>query len=123
MRRFAFLSWALFVTFTLCVVSPTVAAAAAAAADTSHGDGGSANPLAIKYDTAIWSVLIFLGLLLILRSKAWGPILDGLQKREETIRSSIEEARRTRDEMERMRADFHRELSEAHQQIPRLMED
>jgi len=85
MRRFALLTWALFVTFTLCVVSPAVAASAAVAADAPHGDGGSANPLAIKYDTAIWSVLIFLGLLLILRSKAWGPILEGLQKREESF--------------------------------------
>ena len=73
-------------------------------------------------DTAIWTVVIFLAMLFVLRSKAWGPILEGLQKREETIRSSLEEAKRTRDEMVKMQAKFQKELAEAHQQIPLLME-
>jgi F-type H+-transporting ATPase subunit b len=88
-----------------------------------HGGGGSDNPLAIAFDTALWSVIIFIALLLILRAKAWGPILEGLQKREEAIRSSLEEAKKTRQDMEKMRADFQKELADAHQQIPALMEE
>lgn len=84
---------------------------------------GDNDLLGIRYDTAIFSIIVFVGLLLILRMYAWGPILQGLQKREETIRSSLEEAKRTRDEMEQMRAQFHKEMAEAQQQIPKLMEE
>ncbi len=96
--------------FVLCGASPIYAA----------GDG---DPLHIRYDTALWSIVVFLGLLWILRSKAWGPILEGLQKREETIRSSLEEAKKTRVEMEQLRRQFQQDLADAHKQIPKLMED
>ncbi|MBI3822577.1 MAG: F0F1 ATP synthase subunit B [Planctomycetes bacterium] len=98
-----------------------VASAALAAADAGHGP--PPGPLDLRYDTAIWAIVVFVGLLLILRAKAWGPILEGLKKREETIRSSLEAAEKTRAEMEKIRADFQKELKEAHQQIPALMEE
>jgi F-type H+-transporting ATPase subunit b len=91
------------------------------AAEAAHD--AAPNPLDIRYDTAFWAIVVFVGLLVVLRQKAWDPILQGLQKREETIRSSLEEAKHTRNEMERMRNDFQKELAEAHQQIPRLMEE
>jgi F-type H+-transporting ATPase subunit b len=97
-------------------------ASAAWAADPPHG-GPPPGPLDIRYDTAIWAIVVFVGLLLILRAKAWGPILEGLQKREETIRSSLEEAKHVRAEMVTLKADFQKELAEAHQQIPKLMEE
>jgi F-type H+-transporting ATPase subunit b len=84
---------------------------------------GDANPMKIEADTAIWSIVVFIGLFVILYFKAWPLVLEGLQKREETIRSSLEEAKKTRDEMARMQADFKKELAEAHQQIPALMEE
>jgi F-type H+-transporting ATPase subunit b len=84
---------------------------------------GQANPLGFFYDTAFAALIVFVLLLVILRAKAWGPILEGLKKREETIRSSLEEAKKTREEMETMRVEFQKELAEAHQQIPKLMED
>lgn len=105
---------------------PLVAASLAWAAD-DHGHGGNgegtANPLQIMFDTAIWTVLIFVAMLIVLRAKAWNPILEGLQKREETIRTSLEEAKKTRDEMASMQAAMQKELAQAHQQIPILMEE
>jgi len=108
--------------FAICVLG---ASRALGADDHGGGDpaGGTPNPLAIAFDTAFWAIVIFVGLLFVLRAKAWGPILEGLQKREETIRSSLEEAKKTRDEMAAMRAQFQKELAEAHQEIPKLMEE
>jgi F-type H+-transporting ATPase subunit b len=91
-------------------------------ADDGHG-GGAANPLSIMFDTALWSIVVFLLLVIILHRRAWGPILEGLKKREETIRTSLEEAKKTREDMDRMRAEFHKEMSEAQQKIPLLMEE
>ena len=108
--------------FILLVIATLVCAAAPVFAK-DEGSGDTPNPLAILFDTALWTVLIFVALLLILRRRAWAPILEGLKKREETIRSSLQEAKKTRDEMEKMRADFQKELADAHQQIPALMEE
>ncbi len=77
----------------------------------------------LAFDTGLWAIVIFVGLLVVLRFKAWNPILEGLQKREEAIRSSLEEAKKTRDEMAAMRTAFQKELADAHQQIPQLMEE
>jgi F-type H+-transporting ATPase subunit b len=111
MRSLLFLRCALFVVFFLCSSTAVFAA----------GDGDSL--LAIRYDTALFSVIVFVLMLLVLRAKAWGPILEGLQKREETIRTSLEEAKKARIEMEQMRLKFQQELAAAHQEIPKLMEE
>ena len=84
---------------------------------------GGGDLLGIRYDTALFSVIVFVGLLVVLRAKAWGPILEGLQKREETIRTSLEEAKKSREEMLKMKADFQKEMAVAHQEIPKLMEE
>jgi F-type H+-transporting ATPase subunit b len=99
----------------LAIVVPTYAA------DEAHGP--APGPLDIMYDTAIWAIVVFVGMLLILRTKAWGPILEGLKKREEAIRSSLEEAKKTRADMETIHEQLKQEVAEAHQQIPALMEE
>jgi len=85
--------------------------------------GAAPNAMEFRFDTALWSLVVFVGLAAILYFKAWGPILEGLQKREQTIKSSLEEAKHTRDEMARIQAQFQRELAEAQQQIPKLLEE
>ena len=90
--------------------------------DAKHG-AADANPLALVADLGLWSLVVFVLLLLILRKFAWGPIVEGLQTRERTILGSVEEARRTREDMERMRAEFRAELAAAHAQIPALMDE
>jgi F-type H+-transporting ATPase subunit b len=79
--------------------------------------------LAPRFDLGIWTLVIFVILLLVLRKFAWGPMLEGLRKREETIRGSVEEARRTRDDMEQLRAQFKVEMDQAYAKIPALMDD
>jgi F-type H+-transporting ATPase subunit b len=65
---------------------------------------------------------VFVLLLILLSRTAWKPMLEGLQRREQMIRGSAEEAKKTRDEMERLRAQFKAELDAAHAQIPALMD-
>ena len=85
--------------------------------------GGSPNAMEFRADTALWSIVVFGGLFAILYFKAWPLVLEGLKKREETIRTSLEEAKQVRVEMVILKADFQKELAEAHQQIPKLMEE
>jgi F-type H+-transporting ATPase subunit b len=81
------------------------------------------NILAPRFDLGIWTIIVFVVLLLVLRWAAWGPMLEGLRKREENIRGSVEEARRTREEMERMRNEFKLEMDKAYAKIPELMDE
>jgi F-type H+-transporting ATPase subunit b len=113
MQRFFLLSWIVVVVMLGCAM-PVLAA---------DDHGNAREPLQIHYDTAFWAVVVFIALLVILQKYAWPPILEGLKKREETIRSSIEEAKKTREEMVVMRNQFQKEMAEAQQQIPKLMED
>ena len=63
--------------------------------DLSHGNAtASLNSLVdARFDMAIYSFLVFLGLLAVLFKFAWGPIAVALEQREETILRQIEEAR------------------------------
>jgi F-type H+-transporting ATPase subunit b len=79
-------------------------------------------PMDIVWDLGLWAVVVFVLLVLILRKAAWGPMLEGLQRREESIKSSVEEAKRARAETERITREFKVKMDEAYAEIPKIME-
>jgi len=64
--------------------------------DLSHANASAAleQPEEWRYDMALCTFAVFVLLLALLRAFAWGPIMDGLEKREQSILSRIEEAER-----------------------------
>ena len=44
------------------------------------------------FGTVVWSTIAFLVVLFLLRKMAWGPILQALKEREESIASALNEA-------------------------------
>ena len=62
--------------------------------DLGHGNASSSltSPADVKFDSAIYSFVVFMLLLLILGKFAWGPITEGLDKRERSIEGKIAEA-------------------------------
>jgi F-type H+-transporting ATPase subunit b len=77
----------------------------------------------VRIDLAIWTLVVFLSLFFILKKAAWGPIMEGLHKREDAIRSAVEEAKLARAETERVRAQFQKEMDEAFAKIPQMMDE
>ena len=61
----------------------------------------------------IWAIVVFLILLALLAKFAWGPLLDALQKREDAIRSSLDDARKAKEEMAKLQTESARILAEA----------
>jgi len=119
-----------FVTFVLLTSVATKASAAADAHPPKDGksavvDDHGPKPGLLDYrvDTGIWAAVVFLILLLILRKTAWGPMLEGLKKREESIRGAVEEAKLLRAENARAEAAFKSQLDEAYAKIPHLMDE
>jgi F-type H+-transporting ATPase subunit b len=84
-------------------------------------DHGPPDPMEIVWDLGLWSVVVFLLLLFILGKWAWAPMLEGLKKREEHIKASVEEAKKARAETERVTNEFKVKMDQAYAEIPKIM--
>lgn len=85
------------------------------------GEGGN-NPFAGDVGNALWTTVIFIALLIVLGKFVWGPILEGLQKRERFIHDSLEQARKDREEAEAQRQEYAAKLAEARKQADETLE-
>ncbi len=83
--------------------------------DLSHGDASSQLHAAqeLRFDLALATFLVFLLLLAILTKFAWGPIVAGLQRREETIAAQIAEARQAAETARKQLQEYERKLAAA----------
>ncbi|KQB43323.1 ATP synthase F0 subunit B [Flavobacterium sp. L1I52] len=66
-----------------------------------------------EFGLFFWQVLIFVGLIFLLKKFAWKPILDAVNEREEGIKNALESAENARKEMQDLQADNQRILNEA----------
>jgi F-type H+-transporting ATPase subunit b len=74
----------------------------------SEGGGGSAL-ITPEVGTFFWTMITFVVLAILLGRFAWKPLLGALDERETSIRESIEQARKDREDAEGLLAE-HREL-------------
>ena len=92
----------------LLVATLLQVAAAPLFAQEQHG-GASGGLFAINPGLIIWTWVVFLILLFVLRKWAWGPILGALETREKRIQEALDRAARDRDEAARL-LEEHRAL-------------
>lgn len=85
--------------------------------------GGGVDPLAFKADLAIWTAAVFLVVLLVLWKFAWGPIVAGLDKREQGIAEQIASAERTNEEARRLLADYQAKLAQSGEEVRQMLDD
>ena len=60
-----------------------------------------------------WQLLLFVGLVLLLKKFAWKPILDAVEMRESDIKEAISAAADAKKDMENLQADNQKLLKEA----------
>lgn len=119
LRRVSRLTVALAVLGVLLALPPTAALAA------DHGGSASLNPLsfeAFQKDLAIWTLVVFVVLLLILWKFAWGPINDGLQKREQRVLGEIASAEKANQDAKQLLADYEQRLAASESQVREIIE-
>ena len=86
------------------------------------------NPL-VQLDPGlyIWTIVVFLALLGLLAKFAWRPLLEALENRQESIRRSLDDAAKAKQELERLQVESQRILaaarSEAEAIVARTRED
>jgi F-type H+-transporting ATPase subunit b len=89
-----------------------------------HG-AGAEKPALLNFDpgAAVWSIIIFVVLLVALRAFAWKPILKVLQDREELIQSSLDDAKRERQEAEQLLTEYRQQLARAREEATAIVEE
>ncbi len=68
-------------------------------------------------------ILIFVGLIFLLKKFAWKPILDAVNDREEGIKNALLSAENARKEMQNLQADNQRILQEARLERDNMLKD
>ncbi|MBP6038830.1 MAG: F0F1 ATP synthase subunit B [Flavobacterium sp.] len=66
-----------------------------------------------EFGLFFWQVLIFVGLILLLKKFAWKPILDAVNEREEGIKNALLAAENAKKDMQNLKADNEKLLAEA----------
>jgi F-type H+-transporting ATPase subunit b len=95
----------------------------AALAVASTEGSGSPSPLEFKTDLALWTAVVFLGLLAVLWKFAWKPIAEGLDKRENHIADQISEAEAANQKAKDLLADYEKKLADAKNEVRGILEE
>ncbi len=82
------------------------------------------NPL-VQLDPGlfVWTILTFLLLLLVLAKFAWKPLLKMLNDREELIRSSLEDAEKAKEDLERLNSKGEAIINQARSEAQSILSD
>ena len=96
---------------------------AASSHDGAHEPAGDPNILEPQPSLAIWTVLVFVGLLFILGKFAWGPLLKSMHHREEHLLNVLQETERARNEGEALLAEHRKQLLAAEDQIRAMLDE
>lgn len=94
----------------------------AATTDPSHG-GGSTDPLSVDPDLAIFTFIVFVILLIVLRKFAWGPIMEALERREHNVAEHIAQAERNHEQARQLLVEYEQRLSGAANEVRELLEE
>ena len=83
----------------------------------------AANLLSPNFGLAIWILITFTLLLLLLWRFAWGPITKALDERETTIQGSIDQAEKALAEAKQIQADNDKARREAEAEAQRILRE
>jgi len=82
------------------------------------------NPLVqVEPGLFIWTILVFVVLLTLLKKFAWGPLLAALEERQEGIRKSLDDAAQARKELEQVQSDAEAILVKARAEADSILSE
>ena len=76
-----------------------------------------------RYDLGIYTLIVFGALVFILGRYAWGPMMNGLDKREANLRKVHDDAAQARDEAGRSLAEIQARLTKANDEIRAMLDE
>ncbi|WP_426756496.1 F0F1 ATP synthase subunit B [Myxococcus sp. Y35] len=81
----------------------------------------ASNLVKVQPGLIFWTLVTFVIVAIVLKAKAWGPILSLVEEREKQIASAIESAKRERAEAEKLLADQKTAIAEARREAAEMM--
>ena len=105
------------------VAALAAAPAAIAAVAPIESPEAANNVFAGDVGNALWTVVIFVLVLVVLGKFAWGPLLAGLQAREAYIREALETARRDRQEAESRLREYEEKLAASRTEATAIIDE
>jgi F-type H+-transporting ATPase subunit b len=84
----------------------------------SEGGGGLYD---INTGLSVWTLIVFVSLLLILRKYAWGPIVDAVDSREKGIQAAIDGAAELNAEAAKLLEEHREQMSDARRQASEIL--
>jgi F-type H+-transporting ATPase subunit b len=94
----------------------------AGAAPSEHAASESANPIKPEPGVAIWTVFVFIGLVLVLGKYAWKPLIHALHEREKHLEHVLMETERARNESEANLAEHRKLMSRAGDEVRGILD-
>jgi F-type H+-transporting ATPase subunit b len=85
--------------------------------------GAPRNMFEKALDLGIWTLVVFLVLLFVLSKYAWGPMIAGLDRREQDIASAVEEAKKVKEDARELQQQLAAERLKAGDEIRRTMDE
>jgi len=107
---------------TLIALAALALAVPALAQEAEHG-AEAPSLFAGDLGNSVWTLLIFVIVLVVLGKFAWGPILNALQARESFIRESLEKAKREREEAEARLREYEERLAQARTEATAIVDE
>ena len=107
----------------LIVTAVLTLAALPAYAQEHAAEAAGLSPFAGNVGNAIWTLVIFLLVLIVLGKFAWGPVLSMLQERENFIHKSLADAKRDREEAEARLREYAAKIQTARAEAAAIVEE
>lgn len=60
----------------------------------------------------IWTIVTFLGLVVVLKKLAWGPLLAAIEERDDRIKTDLEQSQKARTEAERIKGELESKMAD-----------
>ena len=83
--------------------------------------GVEPNPMEFSAPLAIFTLLVFVGLVLVLGKYAWTPILAGLEKREKSIADQIDQANQANEKAQANLQQYEQRLADAADEANKML--
>lgn len=109
---------------TTAIVTFVVLAAASPAFAGEDGEKANLDIFAqVNLPTILTSLGVFVVLLIILSKTAWKPILEGLQKREDTIRKALDDAEAAHEKAKALIAEYESKIDHAREEAQAIFDE
>lgn len=95
--------------------------ASAPHAEAPHGEPHKADPMEVQTGLAIWTFVVFLGLMAVLGKFAWNPLLKALHHREEHLENCLLQSEKARNEAEQLLAEHRKLMAETDDKVRDLL--